>query len=134
MVPVVHIGRDDEHLDLVLEPDHRMSVVLVGRGLQASHLMEPSYADNGFGDLVEYFTDLERSWRGWQGARSWRSLEDELSIDATHTGSHVVLSIELHNGPLASGAVWTARLELALEAGEELTSAAAGIRTLARTA
>jgi hypothetical protein len=57
--------------------------------------------------------------------------EGELSIDARHTGSHVLFSIELENGPLSGGAEWIARLELVLDAGEELSSAVAGIRALA---
>src|SRR4051794_30729263 len=48
--------------------------------------------DSGHG-LVEFFAGLESAWTGWEGARSWSSPYDQLTITATHAGNRVVLAI-----------------------------------------
>lgn len=126
---MVTIGSQHEHLGLALGDDRSEGLVatLVGDGIAASIYVH-SY--RGFGDLVEFFTDLERSWRGWPGHRSWSSLESQLSITAHHTGSHVVLRVELWHMDVSRGGEWTACLDLALDAGEDLSSAADDVRSL----
>ncbi|MEP7762525.1 DUF6228 family protein [Sanguibacter sp. 25GB23B1] len=130
---MVTIGSRHEHLGLALSGDRYGGLVatLVGHDIKAFHSVEAHYADHGYGDLVEFFDDLERSWRGWDGHRSWSSLAGELAITAHHTGSHVVLRVELqHMTSYGGGGEWTALLDLALDAGEDLSSAAAGVRSL----
>lgn len=125
------IGSGNERLDLAFSDTHRGSLVatLAGTGLEASKVVGPHYADDGFGDLGVFFADLERSWRGWHGPRSWRSLEGELSITAQHMGSHVTLRIDLRDVGFGHGA-WAAQMELTVEAGEQLSSVAADVRKL----
>ncbi|MEV0696944.1 DUF6228 family protein [Saccharopolyspora sp. NPDC050389] len=127
---MVRIGSDHEHLDLTLIKADRLTLAatVVGSGIKATHVVQPHYSDEGFGDLADYFTALEQAWRGWDGPRSWRSLEGELSLTASHTGSHVLLRVELENGPFNGTAEWTARLDLIIDAGEELSHAADGVR------
>ncbi|WP_369386256.1 DUF6228 family protein [Streptomyces sp. CG1] len=36
-------------------------------------------------------------FRGWTGARTWRSLERDLTLSAEHTGSRVQLTWGLHD-------------------------------------
>lgn len=126
---MVRIGTDGEHLDLerigVGRPTLRVGVA--ASGIRASLLVEPSYSGEGFGDLVAFIDDLEDNWRGWAGERSWQSLEGELAFRATHTGSHVALRVEL-NQQFGAGAPWVARVDLTLEAGEELAAAASAVR------
>lgn len=131
---MVTIGSRDEHLGLALSGDRYGGLVatLVGHGIEASHAIEAHYADDGYGDLVEFFDGLERSWRGWDGDRSWSSLAGELSITAHHTGSHVVLRVELRHMTSHGfgGGEWTALLDITLDAGEDLSSSADGVRSL----
>ena len=51
------------------------------------------------GDFIgPYFADLAANWRGWDGERSWRSLEDALEFHATMTKAGAVfLRVELRN-------------------------------------
>lgn len=125
------IGSPDGRLDLAFSDTCRGSLVatLAGRDLVASHVVRPHYADDGFGDLGAFFADLERSWRGWHGTRSWRSLEGELTITAQHTGSHVTLRIDMRDAALGHGA-WAAQMDLTVEAGEQLSSVAADVGML----
>lgn len=125
------IGSGDERLDLAFSDTHQGSLVATraGAGLEASQVVGPHYADDGFGDLGAFVADLERSWRGWHGPKSWSSLEGELSITAHHAGSHVTLRIDLRNAVFGHGA-WAAQMELTVEAGEQLSSAAPDVRTL----
>jgi hypothetical protein len=130
LLGMVRIGAVREHVELVRVHSGELLVTLVGSGLTASHLVQPHYADDGFGDLAAYFAELERNWRGWDGARSWRSLEGELSLIAVHTGSHVLLTIALVNEEGDGTAEWSAQLHLNIGAGEELSRAAVVVQEI----
>jgi Family of unknown function (DUF6228) len=71
-----------------------------------------------FSRLTEFFSGLERSWRGWDGTREWVSLEGELAITAEHTRTHVDVTVTMrgHEG-------WTASTEIAVGPGEEISNA-----------
>ncbi len=50
------------------------------------------------GDGLDVFLDeLSEEFRGWSGARTWRSLERDLTLSAEHTGSCVQLTWGLHD-------------------------------------
>ncbi|WP_385633403.1 DUF6228 family protein [Streptomyces sp. SudanB5_2050] len=50
------------------------------------------------GDGLDVFlAELAEEFRGWKGARTWRSLEDDLTLSAEHAGSHVRLTWGLHD-------------------------------------
>lgn len=70
------------------------------------------------GQLVEFFTDLARSWRGWTGDKVLSTVEHDLGLRATHDGKgHVLLWIRL--GPRVADAdkTWHVVAPVALEAG-----------------
>lgn len=56
-------------------------------------------------------------WRGWQGKKSWCSMEGELEIDATsdHTG-HITLLIRIPGYVQATP--WSAEANVVVEAGQ----------------
>src|SRR5215472_4744247 len=58
------------------------AVEIRGGGVQASVLVRSLAGD----DLPGFLRDLAAGVRGWPGARHWRSLEDQLRMDATHDG------------------------------------------------
>ena len=69
-------------------------------------------------DLPGFVRELSENFRGWTGTRMWRSLEDQLRIDATwRSGGHVDLAFHLRPSVYHH---WTATIEITLEAGEEL--------------
>ncbi|MFJ8657131.1 DUF6228 family protein [Streptomyces rochei] len=50
------------------------------------------------GDGLDVFlAELAEAFRGWNGTRTWRSLEDDLTLAAEHAGSHVRLTWGLHD-------------------------------------
>ncbi|GAB2951880.1 hypothetical protein GCM10023080_008070 [Streptomyces pseudoechinosporeus] len=50
------------------------------------------------GDGLDVFlAELAEEFRGWNGARIWRSLERDLTLSAEHAGSHVQLTWGLHD-------------------------------------
>ncbi|MFA0845585.1 DUF6228 family protein [Streptomyces rochei] len=50
------------------------------------------------GDGLDVFlAELAEGFRGWNGTRTWRSLEDDLTLSAEHAGSHVRLTWGLHD-------------------------------------
>ncbi|RKS06568.1 hypothetical protein DFP74_2206 [Nocardiopsis sp. Huas11] len=101
----------------------------------STHTVDVELSDCGFTDhgraafegrtsenLREFLVALAQDWRGWQGARSWTSMGQEMTVEAHHNGrSRVSLEItlrraDLHHTPDA----WSAQLFLTVEAGEEL--------------
>lgn len=95
-------------------------------GLEAQRVVFHHYS-KGFADLSDFFTELEQAWRGWEGERTYESLEGDLRLSATHDG-HVVLTVDLSQSTIPDG--WAVRAVLKLEAGEELAAAALAVRTL----
>jgi hypothetical protein len=83
----------------------------------------------GFDDLVEFLSDLADSWKGWEGEKSWSSLEDDLAITARFKGfGRVVLTVELQ-GP-SSPYDWTLSASITTDPGAQMAEAAATARHL----
>lgn len=82
----------------------------------------------GFDDLSEFFEGLAGQWSGWQGFKSYESLEGDLLLEAEHTGSHVELSFALQDPSFPE--TWCVRGRLTLEPGEELTQVSTALNAL----
>ena len=125
---MVRIGSNGPYIELAVTgtPSGILSVKMASVGMEARATVQPHPAHAGFGDFVEYLAGLERRWRGWDGQRSWQSLEGELSIAANHTGSHVELRVDLQRCAF-DGTGWAVHLVLELDAGQELSTVAAAV-------
>jgi hypothetical protein len=101
-------------------------------GLHASTRVEAHYA-NAFDELAAFLDDLADNWRGWEGPKSYDSLEHDLGLVARHDGvGHVVLTVTLR-GPHPPY-TWTVNVEIVTDPGEQMLQAAAEARVvLART-
>jgi Family of unknown function (DUF6228) len=79
--------------------------------------------------LPGFLESLAADWQGWNGIRTWQSMERELAFDARHDGrGHVSLSVTLRApGPDWDDTAWSARAVFVLEAGEEMTRLAADL-------
>ena len=84
----------------------------------------------GFGDgtIDEWFQTLADDWRGWDGERRWRSLENGLLIRARHVGNRVVLRFRLQ--PDARPPEWQVQVAIPVDPGEDLTSIAREVKAL----
>lgn len=106
------------------EPYFTFYAELHGAGLDASvGVLE--YGEKH--DLGSFLSDLANSWRGWEGTKTYNSLEYDLTVEAhREAGGHNILRFTVREGmpPL-----WTATLELMLEAGEETASLAREVST-----
>jgi hypothetical protein len=72
--------------------------------------------------LVDFFTDLERDRRGWDGVRIWESLEGDLRIEARHEYGHVRLRVTLRHSIAEWGSAgWSATADLTVDPGEQLS-------------
>ncbi|MBE1579413.1 DUF6228 family protein [Amycolatopsis roodepoortensis] len=129
------IGSGHEYLRLTAEaadggPPQSLLAELRLRDLSASVEVSHHYA-TGFADLAEFFRRHADDWRGWDGVRTWESLEGELKIDASHRYGHVRLRVTLQSFRHDWGNDgWTATGDLTIEPGEELSRAAEEIKTL----
>ncbi|ROS30903.1 DUF6228 family protein [Cellulomonas sp. PhB150] len=126
----MQIGSSAAHLDLATR-DGELVATIRSHGLSARRRVGPHYADDGFGDLVDYLADLAANWRGWSGGMAWTSLDGDLTLLAHHTGSHVVLLATLQNDDPSRSTrhgTWSASAHLVLDAGEELARASADAR------
>ncbi|WP_338931586.1 DUF6228 family protein [Streptomyces netropsis] len=86
------------------------------------------------GDGLDAFLDeLATDFRGWEGARTWRSLEHDLTLSATHgTGGYVRLTWGLHARPPAEE--WCFETTTVHAAGEDMRNLATEIRAFFRSA
>lgn len=66
--------------------------------------------------LAGLFGEMASQWRGWEGRKTWSSLEGELHLtaEADRTG-HVTLVAQLKEG---APSVWSLELVLVVEAGQ----------------
>lgn len=77
--------------------------------------------------LGAFLDELAEDFRGWEGARTWCSLENDLTLSATHgSGGYVHLTWGLHSRPPADE--WCFEITTVHAAGEDLRNLAAGIR------
>ncbi|MEO5969573.1 MAG: DUF6228 family protein [Bdellovibrionia bacterium] len=72
------------------------------------------YDDNG--SFLRFFEDLSKSWKGWEGPKSWKSLEEDLKISCTVDKlGHVSFVLEMTNG--IGDPQWTVKTTLKVDSG-----------------
>ncbi|CAL9337091.1 hypothetical protein SUDANB108_00188 [Streptomyces sp. enrichment culture] len=81
---------------------------------------------NGDG-LHVFLAGLAEEFRGWDGSRAWRSLEDDLTLVAEHAGSHVRLTWGLHDR--LPDPAWRFEMTTIHAPGEDMRSLANDMRT-----
>ncbi|WP_341830022.1 DUF6228 family protein [Streptomyces liangshanensis] len=86
-----------------------------------------------YGDGLDGFlAKLAEGLRGWDGSRTWRSLERDLTLSATHgSGGYVRLTWGLHGGP-ASDNGWRFEATTVHAAGEDMRRLAAEVGVFLR--
>nr|WP_246247485.1 DUF6228 family protein [Cellulomonas septica] len=105
-------GPDDVVLDLVVR-------------LEAAHLSAETLVRTLEGSgLPEFLAGLAADFAGWDGARTWRSLDGDLTVSATFgSGGHVTLTWGLHHADVLGGR-WRAAADTTVEAGAEMVALA----------
>ena len=97
--------------------DHRgddFVVSVLGDGPEAS-IRVWGYTDCDL--LVDLFESISLDWRGWQGDRSWSSIEGEFRIAASTTkAGKITLAIELANNDGEDD--WRLSVPIFTEAGQ----------------
>ncbi len=77
--------------------------------------------------LDTFFSSLAEDFRGWEGARNWRSLERDLTISAEHCpGGYVHLAWGIHDRPPSEE--WHFETTTVHATGEEVRNLAAEFR------
>ncbi|WP_147340924.1 DUF6228 family protein [Actinomadura logoneensis] len=106
-------------------------------GISAEGLDAEFSIVTGQGDgLDEFVADLAADFRGWEGERLWRSLEDTLALAATwRSGGHVRLgwTARRYGRGWCGGPLWSVGVEFILEAGEQLAGLAADLEDFFRS-
>lgn len=135
----VQIGAGDESLRLSPDGDQTVSPEYLLAELRSGHLgnliavkriYSAGYAAD-FQGLAGFFANLAAGWRGWDGERSWESIEGDLRLDARHSHGHVQLRVTLRaDGPGWGNGGWTATADLTLDPGEQLSVIAADVAGL----
>jgi hypothetical protein len=90
-----------------------------GAGLQAQTVVTSLEGDG----LCDFLDDLGERFRGWSGVLDWRSLEDQLRIEATWLSrGHVTPRVRVR--PKAHDTPWDLSINFDVEAGAEMESLA----------
>jgi hypothetical protein len=106
-----------------------MPVELRDEGLTAQHTIKLSWpTGTGEPDLVDFFRELADHWHGWDGERTWRSLDASMWIAARHDGKALVTLVATLQQSSYLPDAWLARVCLTVEAGEQMRSLAADVR------
>jgi hypothetical protein len=80
-------------------------------------------------DLTTFLEDLVADYRGWDGERSWQTNDRDLTVSALfRSGGYVGLTWAMRPWPQAAGG-WGASVTTWLEAGEQMATLAADVRT-----
>ncbi|MBQ1023995.1 DUF6228 family protein [Micromonospora sp. C95] len=104
-----HRPWDDLVLDLLCELDDA--------GVNAATLVRTLAGDG----IVTWTDSLAESFYGWNGVRSWQSLEHDLRIDATHDGrGHVSLRFVIRGPRGYEPGAWEASVVVTLDSGEDM--------------
>ena len=81
--------------------------------------------------IAPWAADLAESYRGWDGVRTWESLEHDLRIDAMHDGrGHVRLRFVIRGPRAYESDAWEASVVVTLDAGEGMRRLAAELDDL----
>lgn len=85
---------------------------LVSDGLNAVTRVD----NDPYGEMLpDFFADLCKNWKGWEGEKSWRALEDEYRIEAsTSKTGHVTLKVTIN----LYQHQWRAIAEILVDAGQ----------------
>ena len=78
------------------------------------------FYETQIGALADLFREIAEAWRRWDDERSWRSLEGEVRLRATHDKlGTVALTVGLRSDVYdpTEGFLWTADGKLFLDAG-----------------
>ncbi|MFE4416546.1 DUF6228 family protein [Streptomyces sp. NPDC056821] len=76
--------------------------------------------------LDDFLSSLAEDFRGWDGARTWRSLERDLTLSAEHhPGGYVHLTWGIHDRPPSEE--WHFETTTVHQAGEDMRNLAADI-------
>ena len=68
--------------------------------------------------MPEFFQDLAKNWKGWDGEKSWESLEGDLDIFASSDKlGHVTLTFRLGNANRGLDEDWVLVVKMSTEAG-----------------
>ncbi|XVV05286.1 DUF6228 family protein [Actinosynnema sp. CA-248983] len=79
--------------------------------------------------LTPFLLSLAADYAGWDGTRTWQTMDTNLTATATHTGHRTTLTWTLrtwHHRP----SPWEASVVLSLEPGEQLHTFATDLRHL----
>nr|WP_042803394.1 DUF6228 family protein [Streptomyces sp. C] len=96
---------------------------------RGEHLSVETLVRTWDGDGLDGFlASLAEDFRGWEGARTWRSLEHDLSLSAEHrSGGHVHLTWGLHDRPVSDA--WRFEATTVHAAGEDMRALADALGT-----
>ncbi|MGK5547446.1 DUF6228 family protein [Streptomyces sp. URMC 127] len=119
--PARSFGADDPLLDFL--------VTASGRGVSVETSVRTIEGDG----LDLWLSSLAEDFRGWTGARTWRSLEHDLTLSAVHgPGGRVHLTWGIHDRPPSEG--WHFETTTVHAPGEEMRNLAAEIHTFLTSA
>jgi len=111
--------------------DQHLGTLLVEVRTGGLNLDHEVFSSGGDG-LPAFLAGLATDWRGWEGTRSWHTIEHGLTVEATHHGNRARLLLIVRPDPDSGWEQndWEVRLPLLVAPGESLAHIATAARTL----
>jgi hypothetical protein len=67
-------------------------------------------------DLVDFFEDLAANWKGWEGVKSWTSIEEDFALSCmSDKPGHVAMRVTLKSGLFEDD--WCVKATIYMDAG-----------------
>lgn len=74
------------------------------------------YTDHA--DLIAFFDEMAKDWKGWSGIRVWSTVESDFELTATNDGvSTVTLKVMLNKADSSAGP-WSFTVDLKIDLGD----------------
>ncbi|MET8294740.1 DUF6228 family protein [Streptomyces sp. NPDC048387] len=79
-------------------------------------------------DLTTFLEELAADYQGWEGTRTWHTLNRDLAVSAAfRSGGYIGLTWTIRPWPSADGG-WSSSVTTWLEAGEQMSSFTSDVR------
>lgn len=125
--PVIpqRVGSETTHLIFDKTGSEEVTVRYASMGVEAA--VAAYDTPSGLDGLADFFREMADDWNGWDGERTWSSLEGHIELTASHRR---VVTLRFEMSSQQEQNPWRLSGTVEIEPGEQLSAVADGFDTL----